>query len=83
MGRRDKKGLKVLGLGDFSGLNAFGADKGFAGRSVDKDPDPLQIGLEAAQGFADDLGARTAFSANQTTPFIFDPWDRTFTANFA
>ncbi len=43
-----------------------------ANRSADVDLQPLQVREEAADGFTDDLGTRTAFTSDHPAAFVFD-----------
>jgi len=74
---------RFLDLGDFSGLEAFGADVDPLGDAVQFNSDLLEIGKEGSKRFADDFGARPAFSADHTAALVFAPGGRTFTADFA
>ncbi len=68
-------GAQERGLGRFGDL----ADLEHACRDQDvfdraigiNNLDALEIGLDDAQGFADDLGTRAAFAADHTASFIF------------
>ena len=72
--------VRKSGFDDLSGGNAAGADSGSFDRSVDNDLDPLEVGEETAQGFADDLRTGTARPLDLPASFIFDPGDDPFVA---
>ena len=73
--------IRILGLGDFAGLNTAGADKLSFGYSLEENFDSLEVGQVTAESFSGNFRTGAAFTPDHTAPDVLIAGARTFSTN--